>query len=57
MQQNVNILKLFSIMSLFFKLNFNKIELQVELDISNIEFYVYFVISIFFENLSETQHC
>ena len=47
MQQNVNVLKLFSIMSLFFKLNFNKIELQVELDISNIEFYVYFVISIF----------
>ena len=47
MQQNVNVLKLFSIMSLFLKLNFNKIELQVELDISNIEFYVYFIISIF----------
>ena len=31
-------------MLLFFKLGFNKIELQVELDISNIEFYVYFVI-------------
>ena len=29
---------------LFLKLGFNKIELQVELDISNIEFYVYFVI-------------
>ena len=29
-------------MLLFFKLNFNKIELQVELDISNVEFYVYF---------------
>ena len=31
-------------MLLFLKLGFNKIELQVELDISNIEFYVYFVI-------------
>ena len=29
-------------MLLFFKLNFNKIELQAELDISNVEFYVYF---------------
>ena len=42
MQQNVSILKLFSKMFLFFKLDFNKIELQVELDISNVEFYVYF---------------
>ena len=31
-------------MSLFFILNFNKIELQVELDISNVEFSTYFVI-------------
>ena len=29
-------------MFLFFKLDFNKIELQVELDISNVEFYAYF---------------
>ena len=31
-------------MSLFFILIFNKIELQVELDISNVEFSTYFVI-------------
>ena len=42
MQQNVYILKLFSKILLFFKLNFNKIELQVKLDISNINFYAYF---------------
>ena len=29
-------------MPLFFKLDFNKIELQVELDITNVEFYAYF---------------
>ena len=29
-------------MSLFLKLDFNKIELQVELDIRNVKFYVYF---------------
>ena len=32
MQQNAHILKLFSKMSLFLKLDFVKIELQVELD-------------------------
>ena len=42
-QQNVSVLKLFNKMPLFLKLNFNKIELQVELDISNVEFYAYFV--------------
>jgi len=42
MQQNAHVLKLFSKMSLFLKLNFNKIKLQVELDISNVEFYAYF---------------
>ena len=35
-QQNASILKLFSKMSLFLKLSFNKIKLQVELDISNV---------------------
>ena len=29
-------------MTLYFKLDFNKIELQVELDITNVKFYVYF---------------
>ena len=29
-------------MPTFFKLDFNKIELQVELDINNVEFYAYF---------------
>ena len=29
-------------MPLFLKLDFNKIELQVKLDISNVEFYAYF---------------
>ena len=29
-------------MSLSFKLDFNKIQLQVELDISNVNFYAYF---------------
>ena len=33
---------------MFFKLDFNKIELQVELDISNVEFYVYFAPFFFF---------
>ena len=42
MQQNAPILKLFSKISLFLKLDFNKIELQVELNISNVEFYAYF---------------
>ena len=42
MQQNTFILKLFSKMLKFFKLDFNKIELQVEFNISNIEFYAYF---------------
>ena len=31
-------------MSLFLELNFNKIELQLKLDISNVEFYAYFAI-------------
>ena len=31
-------------MLLFFKFNFNKIELWVELDITNVEFYIYFAI-------------
>ena len=34
-------------MLIFLKLNFNKIELQVELDISNVEFYALFATSIF----------
>ena len=42
MQQNAHILKLFSKISLFLKFDFNKIELQVELNISNVEFYAYF---------------
>ena len=29
---------------MFFKFDFNKIELQVELDISNVEVYAYFAI-------------
>ena len=29
-------------MPLFLELNFNKIELHIELDISNVEFYAYF---------------
>ena len=41
-QQNAPILKLFSKISLFLKFDFNKIELQVELNISNVEFYAYF---------------
>ena len=36
------IYKLFSKMFLFLKLNLNKIKLQVELNISNVEFYTYF---------------
>ena len=47
MQQNALILKLFSRMPLFLKLDFNKIESQVELNLSNIEFYVYFAIKFF----------
>ena len=43
MQQNTFVLKLFNKMSIFFKLDFNKIKLQVELDISNVKFYEYFV--------------
>ena len=42
MQKNALVLKLFSKMSLFFKLDYNKIKLQVELDISNVEFYTCF---------------
>jgi len=42
MHQNALVLKLFSKMSLFFKLDFNKIKLQMELNISNVEFYAYF---------------
>ena len=42
MQQNVIVLKLFNKMPLFFKHDFNKIKLQVEFDISNIESYAYF---------------
>ena len=38
------ILKLFSKMLLVFKFNFNKIKLRVELDITNVEFYIYFAI-------------
>ena len=41
-------------MPMFFKLDFNKIELQVELDI---KFYAYVAILIFFENLSGIWHC
>ena len=37
MQRNIHILKLFSKMSLSFKLNFNKIELQVKLYVSNVD--------------------
>ena len=47
MQQNALILKLFSKMPMFLKLNFNKIELQVELNLSNIEFYAYFATKFF----------
>ena len=47
MQQNTLILKLFSKMLMFLKLAFNKIELQVKLNISNVEFYAYFAIYIF----------
>ena len=47
MQQNTFILKLFKKMPLFLKFNFNKIELQVKLDISNVEFYEYFATQIF----------
>ena len=42
MQQNIVILKLFSKIPLFLKLDLNKIELQMELDSSNVEFYEYF---------------
>ena len=34
-------------MPLFLKLDFNKTELHVELDINNVEFYAYFVTYIF----------
>ena len=47
MQQNALILKLFSKMLMFLKLDFNKIESQVELNLSNIEFYAYFAIKFF----------
>ena len=44
---------------MFFKFDFNKIELQVKLDISNVEVYAYFAFYfiLFFENLSETRYC
>ena len=41
-QQNASILKLFSKILVFFKLNFNKIELCVKFDILKIELYEYF---------------
>ena len=47
MQQNALILKLFSKIPMFLKLDFNKIELQVELNLSNIEFYAYFATKFF----------
>ena len=47
MQQNTHILKLFSKMLIFLKLDFNKIKLQVKLNISNVEFYAYFATYIF----------
>ena len=43
MKQNAPVLKLFSKMSLFLKFSFNKIKLKVELNISNVKFYAYFV--------------
>ena len=42
MQQNAPVLKLFREMSLFFKLDFNKIEFYVKLVILKIEFHVFF---------------
>ena len=39
------------------KFDFKKIELQVEFNSSNIEFYAYFDTSFFVENLSETRYC
>ena len=42
MKQNISLFKLFSKMPLFSEVDFNKIELQVKLDINNVEFYVYF---------------
>ena len=42
MKQNAYVLKLFSKMLLFLKLDFNKIKFYVKLDIPKIEFYVYF---------------
>ena len=42
--KNSDFTKLFSKMSLFFKFGFNKIELQVKLNISNVDFYAYFAI-------------
>jgi len=42
MQQNASVLKLFSKIPLFLKLNFNKIELGVKLYILKIKLYVYF---------------
>ena len=47
MQLNIIILKLFSKIPMFLKLDFNKIELQVELNLSNIEFYAYFATKFF----------
>ena len=41
---------------MFLELNFNKIELQVKLDINYAEFYAYFA-PFFFEILSGTRHC
>ena len=42
MKQNAHVLKLFSKMLLFLKLDFNKTKFYVKLDIPKIEFYVYF---------------
>ena len=42
MQQNAPVLKLFNIMSLFLKHDFDKIEFYVKLDILKIELHVYF---------------
>ena len=51
MQQNAPILKLFSKIPLFFKINFNKIEFCVRLDFLKIEFYVYFLVELDISNV------
>ena len=47
MHQNALVLKLFSKIFIFFKLDFNKIKLQVELDFSNVEFFAYLPLKFF----------